>query len=548
MTKKQLKDYLQILQTSKYAALEVFEKDVNEFYSLAKKDKDEIAIGYGEYYDTILKYRKNIAGEESMKKLVYSLQLSITHNEPRLEADCHNMFGIIMLSVSDDMSALEHYEKAYEICRKAKLLTMRPIVANNIGDIYLRLNEYDMALEYFREAYKIINEADYGPEENYRISRYTGINFCLMNIAYTHYLQGSYEEAFRMLSCIEGVSANEDSYYAYGYAALYAVVLLKLGRRDEADEYIMTVIDDVENQREVFATGEMYIELATVLVELNHQALAKRLIQGLYNMCNVTNKVSNWCDYYKVAILYEKKWGVEQNLCKFYEKYFSYKEQEEILVKQQKINAARNKKLLDDEIKRRAAAEERNRKLKRISEHDPLTGQYNRYILNDICEKWFDDARRRRSRFAITVLDVDNFKQYNDTYGHLQGDEVLREVSDVLTECCVKEKDIIVRYGGDEFIIISRNKTDEELLRMCTDIRRALACRMINHDSSPVSQYITVTEGAVNGRVKEGETVLDYIHLADNGLYKVKNEKKNALGFYRQNDDEFVFEMLDADR
>ncbi len=548
MTKKQLKEHVRSLQNGKYAAIDVFEKDVNEFSLLAKKEKDEIAIGYAEYYDTILKYRKNITGEESIKKLVKSLQLSITYNEPPLEAGCHNMLGIIMLSLSDDMSALEHYEKAYEIARKAKLVLMRPLIANNIGDIYLRLNEYDLALEYFRDAYKAINEADYGQEDDNKESRYTGMNFCLMNIAYAHYLQESYEEAFRMLSCMEGVRGVDDSYYAYGFAALYAVVLLRLGRFEEADGYIMNVIDDVENQREIFAAGEMYIELATVLVELNQQPLAKRLIQGLQNMCSVANKVSNWCDYYKVAILYEKKWGIEQNLCKFYEKFFNYKEMEEKLVKQQKINAARNKKLLEDEIKRRAVAEERNKKLKLLSEHDPLTGQYNRYVLNDICEKWFEDAAKKKSRFAITVLDVDNFKQYNDTYGHLQGDEALREVSDVLTECCVKDKDIIVRYGGDEFIIVSRNKSDEEVIRMCTDIRRALACRMINHDASPVSQYVTVTEGSVNGKVKEGETVLDYIHLADNGLYKVKNEKKNALGFYRQDDDKFVFEMLDAAR
>lgn len=548
MTKKQLKEYLQILQTGKYSGVKVFERDLNEFSTLARKDKDEVAIAYAEYYETVLKFRKNMAGEDSLKKLVYSLQLSMTHNEPRLEADCHNMLGIIMFSSSDEISALEHYEKAYEICKKSKLVSLKSVLANNIGEVYQQLGDYKQALAYFREAYQAAVDADYGPDENNRVSRFNGMNLCLMSIAGVHYKLGEYEEAFKKLSCIEGVKAGDYTYSSAGYAALYANVLLKMDMPEEANEYIIKVIEDAENQHDIFAMGTVFFELATVLIEKEYYVLAKRLIQALKKMCGLTDNVRNWCAFYSVAILYEKTCGDEQNIEALYERYYKYREEEVERVKQQKLEVAKNRKHLDDEIKRRTAAEERNRRLKRFSEHDPLTGMYNRNAITGICEKWFEDAKKRNSRYAISVLDIDDFRQYNDTYGPLQGDEVLREVSDVLTECSTKNNDVVLRYGGDEFFIVSRNKTDEELVRMLTDIRRALASRMINHDKSSVSQYVTVTQGSVNGKVSENQSLFDFIHLADNAMYKVKNGKKNALGFYRQQDGEFVFEQLEAAR
>jgi diguanylate cyclase (GGDEF)-like protein len=545
MTKNHLNEWVRRLNESKHGNLDSFTESVQTFAKEAEEDYDQLAMGYAAYFETLVRYRNNIADEESIRKLVYALQIAMNRNYPKLEVECHNVLGVLMLTVVDESSALEHYEKALEIAEKHHFVPQQITLSNNIGDVYLRLGEYDTALDYFRSAYKrVIGIRDDTESSKQRQETIVQLNLILLNMAVVDYLKGDYEEAFRLLSCTE--DNPEDTSFSTSLAALSAIVFIKLGRTEDAMNMILKVLNDAEEHREMFSSDFDYIELANALIDDGNEALARRLLITIEYLAQKTDTVMMWCTYHKLRVRYEKKFHPGTDLTAIYDEYFKYHEMQDIQVRQQKTNAARNRRLLEEEVKRRNAVEEQNKRLRRKSEHDALTGVYNRYALNSVVVKWFDDAKRKQHNFGVMLLDIDHFKEYNDNYGHLKGDEVLREISDILTECTSPSCDIIIRYGGDEFFIVSKTRSDEEMIAVARDIREALKVRMIAHDCSSVSPYVTVTQGAVNGLIRDEQTLLDYIHLADSALYKIKNLRKNALGFCRQVDDDYVFECVDT--
>ena len=208
MKKKVLIEYLKKLQENKYNDYALFENMVAGFRAEAEKDKDELALGYAAYFSAHLRYRKNKADDETVRLLINAVQTAESLNAPRLEADSHNLLGIVMLTSVDEASALEHYEKALDVSRKNKLIRHRIIISNNIGDIYLRLGDYDSAITYFREAYRYAIEAkdmpaDKAPDIIQGAFLFRTINVILMNIAEVHYHKEEYDEAFRVLTCVE---------------------------------------------------------------------------------------------------------------------------------------------------------------------------------------------------------------------------------------------------------------------------------------------------------------------------------------------------------
>ncbi len=543
MKKKVLIEYLKKLQENKYNDYALFEDMVANFRAEAEKDKDELALGYADYFSAHLRYRKNKADDETVRLLINAVQTAESLNAPRLEADSHNLLGIVMLTSVDEASALEHYEKALDISRRNKLIRHRIVISNNIGDIYLRLGDYDSAITYFREAYRYAMEAkdipaDKAPDIIQGAFLFRTINVILMNIAEVHYHKEEYDEAFRVLTCVE--DDHTDNSYTTGLAALTAVISIRLGSVDEAMDKILSVIESAESHNEMFENDDRYIDLTRVLIDVGNQPLSLRLLNEVQFMAKQADSAYSWCEYYRLKVLYEKKFNPGADLTSVYEEYFDFREKEEKSLKQQKVQAVNNKRMLEEEIKRRSEMEEKNKRLKKKSEHDPLTGLFNRYAMDSIASKWFDEARRKKQNFGVLILDVDNFKEYNDNYGHLKGDDILKEVARSISESTM-QSEAVIRYGGDEFFVIAKNHSDHDIIKIAENIRDALDRKNIKHEFSKVSDHITVTEGAINGQVKEGQNLFDYIHYADGALYKIKNVQKNALGFYTEAGDDYEF-------
>ncbi len=545
VTKKELKKWKNEIRTCKYLHRKAYALKVQQFYELAKKDGDELALAYAAINQVILDFRANSLSENTIKKLADVLQVSENNNDYDLEAECHNMLGIVASHMVDKASGLEHFEKGYALSKKHHLTLQQSVFANNIGDTYMTLEEYKTALEYFRESYRLIIDLEKKQKGNstspVAIAR---INMCFMNMAEVHYRQGNYEEAVRMLSCIDGLeNDNEGLFYYTSIMILRTLIYIKMGATEEVISYLDRIIEDAENANEAISTVEDYIGLADVLIDAGYHDKAGRLLDASEKIVEEVDLEDKWCLFLKTKIKYMKLEKPEIDRTQLYEKYLAHRDNVDKGIKAQQLTSLRNKKRLEEEIRKRNNAEKRNRKLKALSEHDQLTGVYNRYAMLELGTAWFSEAQEKGIRLSFMIIDVDYFKEYNDTYGHLGGDEVLRMIGEVLSQC-TQNTDLVVRYGGDEFFIISRGRNADEVISLGATINRKINEKKILHAASPISSYVTLSFGAVCGKVAKDQTMIDAIHFADNGLYRIKNERRNALGLYRQVDDDFVFECV----
>lgn len=164
--------------------------------------------------------------------------------------------------------------------------------------------------------------------------------------------------------------------------------------------------------------------------------------------------------------------------------------------------------------------------------HDPLTGIGNRTLIQKEIERALAISQRTNDSFALIVLDIDKFKQVNDTHGHLIGDELLKVVANKLV-LSLRASDAVARIGGDEFVILVNNlHTNEEVI--------AIAKKLMHIFERPLvlnNQLIEVHLSIGISIYSKGQAI-DYKSLleqADNALYRAKQSGRNSYKIYNQN-------------
>ncbi len=171
--------------------------------------------------------------------------------------------------------------------------------------------------------------------------------------------------------------------------------------------------------------------------------------------------------------------------------------------------------------------------LKRLSITDSLTGLFNRRYINSKLEEEIVQARLHKAPLSLAILDIDNFKQINDQFGHNHGDYVLQEVSDLLRSQLPKEE-YLARWGGEEFLIIFPNLTASVAAKLCDDLRQ----KIIHHEcDTPID--ITVSFGVAE--YQPGCEHNTFIARADSALYLAKDAGRNRVIQHQNSSQERLF-------
>ena len=171
------------------------------------------------------------------------------------------------------------------------------------------------------------------------------------------------------------------------------------------------------------------------------------------------------------------------------------------------------------------ALREKNKQLEELSITDSLTGLYNRSHLMDTLAAEVARSRRHNRLFALLIMDMDHFKSYNDTYGHLAGDEVLRRTGFLLKES-IRSSDYAARYGGEEFVLILPETGAEDGVEMAERIRNQIAEKEMGSDGSPLK--VTVSVG-VASFPRDGDDPHSLMKRADAALYEAKRRGRNCV-------------------
>jgi diguanylate cyclase (GGDEF)-like protein len=180
---------------------------------------------------------------------------------------------------------------------------------------------------------------------------------------------------------------------------------------------------------------------------------------------------------------------------------------------------------LSAQVRRRMRAES---ELTMLARTDGLTGLHNRRTLGEILELEWRRARRERSVFSLLFVDLDRFKAYNDTYGHLAGDDALSAVARCIGENIRRPADSAARYGGEEFVVVLPNTSPEGAASIAEKIRTAISDLSIDHAGSEYGR-ITASIGAAGWMPEEDGDVAAVVRAADEALYKAKANGRNKV-------------------
>lgn len=175
-----------------------------------------------------------------------------------------------------------------------------------------------------------------------------------------------------------------------------------------------------------------------------------------------------------------------------------------------------------------------NQHLNEMVEMDPLTGLVNRRGFDRILHSEILAARRDGVPLTLMLCDLDHFKRYNDTLGHVQGDACLKEVGRVLHDVCMRPRDMASRYGGEEFALILPNTPRSGAMTFARALGKLLKARAIAHPGSPNGETLTLSGGITTCVPDDGTSAETMLMRADEALYAAKAQGRDRF---------FSFEM-----
>ncbi|MEE2730656.1 MAG: diguanylate cyclase [Pseudomonadota bacterium] len=259
-----------------------------------------------------------------------------------------------------------------------------------------------------------------------------------------------------------------------------------------------------------------------VIISVLFTALTSQKIIPLYHIAPVVMK---WCSAFELILFSIGLADMVHNERRLREK--AQKEtalaQQELLSSQIKLNQD-----LDDLVTQRTQElEQANQLLRDLNTKDDLTGLRNRRFLNEALPNEYRRAYRDKTPLSVLMLDIDYFKQLNDTYGHQFGDHCLCEAGRLLENCTRRPPDIAVRYGGEEFVVVLPNTDLEGALIVAEKIRVAFEKQVIRYSGQ--STRVTVSIGLASETPLQRDQHEALLRMADDLLYQAKSQGRNRV-------------------
>jgi two-component system chemotaxis family response regulator WspR len=172
---------------------------------------------------------------------------------------------------------------------------------------------------------------------------------------------------------------------------------------------------------------------------------------------------------------------------------------------------------------------EANLELQRLTRIDGLTGLGNRRYFDEYIAAEWKRATRMQTPLSVLMIDLDCFKHYNDTYGHLAGDQVLRQVAETIQKNCSRSTDLGARYGGEEFVIVLCNTPVTGMRAVGETLRQDVADLQLRHVASVAADHVTVSIGGASTIPRQNQSAALLIDAADKALYRAKDGGRNRL-------------------
>lgn len=435
-----------------------------------------------------------------------------------------NLMGVIYATIGNEMVAIDYYLEGLECAINNGFYSYVPLFYNNIGSRYQELHEHEKAISYFERAELGLKNPESRKEDRYA-------NWCMityLNLSASYTVLKEFEKANKYLELAKKYADREET-DAYRLAFLSTQLRLywEYGKREYVKEHVDELVQEAVFNSNKSDYVENIAEVCKLLKRMKEYEKWKSVITAFEAFATVQGSV-----YYQ--LLMTEMWMEYYNKIDENQKYVEmcvkhadlYKKQREIADKERAAAIDIKIELQEKEAACKRAELQMTR--------DTLTGLGNRYMLENDVKKVLENEAKIKDSIAVGILDIDCFKQKNDTYGHVEGDDCLCQVANVL-EKVIAEQGRAYRFGGDEFVVIIEDGRKEVVTRIAEDIKKGIHELQIENVNSIVSSEVTVSQGYACLKPMNMTNRNELLQHADDALYKVKNNGRNGY-FILQND------------
>lgn len=463
--------------------------------------------------------------DEGLKYLMMAEKVQKQNGFDEQRMTTYNIIGVIYSDMGDLQLSLDYYHAAMELARKYNNIELQAMIYNNVGALLTDAGGHANATQYYEKAYEYLNcEGDKDNEPA------CGMFRLYMNVAEGLWNEKRYakekaylDEVMKIVNTDALVPMDEVK-LAHAFGMLY----YQTGEYEKAFDMCVKVVALCENNMNDIDLFDDYWDIVKLLINMDKIEYTYGILEGLSNMAEKTDIDRKRIKVCRLRIQIYEKTGEKEKYAQQLRRYYQLRERINTERNNIIISAIDNRCRLEDERKNNRRLNEDNLKLMRESEVDELTGVYNRLAFRRRYDRMYRYALRNAHTYCMGIFDIDFFKVYNDSYGHIRGDKCLKQIAAILMH--TSDGDFCVaRYGGDEFVFmaydVSEEKVRDFLHRLIENVRSAA----IEFDSKPDgTDKVTISAGAViQQHATEGTRLTDLLKQADKMLYEVKQAGKD---------------------
>lgn len=495
---------------------------------LAMLQKENGLYAYAGFSECYCLYLLNHISDASLRFGKVIPELGKT-GQWELVARSYSMMGIISNATGNLPMAMDNYLQALRVCKEHDLTWMSAIVDCNIGVLYSGFHDTENAIKYYSHAIQTAEKIKetHGDYEPYLATFQAATLY--VNLASCYVRLQNIENAKKNFAIAKQLEKKQPNYELHMGLVMQEAQLGYFSRDNE-------LLDKCVKEFDESLGGSMEALIDSVDDVLEYAAFLQRIgrINEFWNLISSLEKTMKTMDS---AFLYRRIVELKINYYKaegdnkeylmatglYYE--LSMKMEEE---RQKSYRQSMSVRISLEEAKQEKEAMETEAASLRVrSEIDALTGLRNRFKILNLIEESFMQCAEEKKNFAVELLDVDYFKQYNDNYGHQRGDNILKEVADAIHSLERHRGIYTGRYGGDEFLIVYVDRTKEEVRVFMQELKDIIEHRHILHEYSKSSDIVTLSQGAFHGIPTGDTTAKQFMEDADQALYKIKKAGRN---------------------
>lgn len=428
---------------------------------------------------------------------------------------CYNIIGVLnSANATNTMQALDYYLEALELAEQHDDVKTASGLYNNIGCIYDQLEDQTQAIYYFEKALNTSQDC------NTELYMTEIVNLALMYTALKDW-EHAYEYYEEACKCddTEVLKTNE-----IHLAILRTLIAYHKQDIHSVKEYLHMIIEKAN-------TGDVYINGFQELLKQLPKLMDVQLEEELRVLITIIQEMTNKLDLLEakiriteISIEFYRMVKDEAKMVELMEQYYEWMKLNKIEQRKVQMDGITLKLQMQQMIKEHEQMRRDSLNYKKQAMHDPLTNLYNRSIIKTTLEPLFQKAKMEGKMIAVSIADVNEFKPFNDHYGHVAGDECIKEIAQVLDRLSDEHR-FSLRYGGDEFMGFFYDISPSELKSMIQLVISEVKALHIKHElSSTMEQILTVTHGTYIAIPKEDELLYDFIARADEELYIGKRE------------------------